>query len=229
MKDATFRRNAAAVGLAAFALLAALSVLLQPSFGADPASRLAAIDAAGLRGQVSAVAFLVAQLPAIAGLLGVAHLIRHRSPRLSNAGGTLAVVGAFGHTVFGGMSMVYLAMATDAEQRSTYGALIGRLENSPVMIFSVLGLLGLVLGVALLAIGLWRTRVVARWVPALLGAWLVVEFVGSSISAYAAPLSATLFVIACCTLALHLWRTPAVSWSTADLGVSRLEPATAPH
>ena len=229
MKDATFRRNAAAIGLAAFALLAALSVLLQPSFGPDPASRLAAIDASGLRGQVSAVAFLVAQLPAIAGLLGVAHLIRHGAPRLSNAGGTLSVVGAFGHTVFGGMSMVYLAMAGDAGQRATYGALIARLENSPVMIFSVLGLLGLVLGTALLAVGLWRTRVLPRWVPALLGAWIVVEFVGSSISTYAAPLSATLFVIACCTLALHLWRTPAESWSTSDAGASVPERATAQH
>ena len=229
MNDATFRRNAAAIGLAATALLSAVSVLLQPHFGSDPASRLAAMDAAGLRGQLSAVTFLLAQLPAIAGLLGLAHLIRPGSPRLSNAGGTLAVVGAFGHTVFGGMSMVYLAMAADADNRATYGALIGRLENSPVMIFSVLGLVGFVLGIALLAVGLWRTRVVARWLPPLLGVWLVVEFVGSGISSYAAPLSATLFVIACLALARSIWQTPAASWSTSDLRTSVPEPATAQH
>ena len=227
MKDATFHRNVAAAGLVATALLSAVSVLLQPSFGPDPAERLAAMDASGLRGQVSAVTFLLAQLPAIAGLLGVAHLIRRGAPRLSNAGGTLSVVGAFGHTVFGGMSMVYLGMAADADHRAVHGALIGRLENSPVMIFSVLGLVGFVLGIALLAVGLWRTRVVPRWVPALLGAWLVVEFVGSSISSYAAPLSATLFVIACCTLARSIWRTPPVSWTSSDRGASLPEPAPA--
>jgi hypothetical protein len=228
MKDATFRRNAAAIGLAAAALLSAVSVLLQPSFGSDPASRLAAIDAAGLRGQVSAVTFLLAQLPAIAGLLGVAHLVRRGSPRLSNAGGALAVVGAFGHTVFGGMSMVYLGMAADADHRAAYGSLIGRLENSPVMIFSLLGLVGFVLGIALLAVGLWRTQVGARWVPPLLGVWLVAEFVGSGISAYAAPLSATLFVVACFALARTIWQTPAHAWSTPDGRSTVPEPAPAP-
>ena len=227
MKDATFRRNAAAVGLAATALLSAGSVLLQPDFGPDPAARLAAMDASGLRGQISAVSFVLAQLPAIAGLLGVAHLIRRGSPRLSNSGATLAVVGAFGHTVFGGMAMVYLGMAADADHRAAYGALIGRLENSPVMIFSVLGLVGFVLGIALLAVGLWRTRVGARWVPPMLAAWLVVEFVGTGISSYAAPLSATLFVVACFALARTIWQTPAHSWSTPDLRSSLPEPAPA--
>ena len=229
MKDATFRRNAAAIGLAATAVLSAVSVLLQPDFGPDPTARLTALDAAGLRGQISAVTFVVAQLPAIAGLLGLAHLIRSASPRLSNAGGTLSMIGIFGHTVFGGMTMAYLGMAADVENRAIYGALIGRLESGPVMIFAALGLLGFVLGVAVLAVGLWRTRVVARWVPALLGAWLVVEFVGTGLSAYAAPLSATMFVVACFALARCLWQTPATNWSTPHPVAAVPEPSTAQH
>lgn len=215
MHGSTYRRDVAALGLMATALLSVGSVLLQPDLAGSPAQRLAAIDAAGARGQVSAAAFVLAQLPAIAGLLGVAHLLRERAPRLSSVGGTLAVLGAFGHSVFGGVMLVETVMAGRGNDRGAYAALVGQVESSPVMVFALLGLAGTVLGVLVLALGLWRSHVVPGWVPALLGLWVVVEFVGTGVSALAEPLSAAMYLVACVALARFLHRTSPMTWSPA--------------
>ena len=130
---ASFRRNAAAVDLATTAVLSAVSVTLQPEFPSGYVERLAAIDASGVQGQISAVTFLVAQLPFIAAILGIAHLLRDRAPILSNLGAMFGLIGAFGHTVFGGMSLVYMTMATDQTNRDVYATLWERQEGSPVM------------------------------------------------------------------------------------------------
>lgn len=210
---ASFRRNAAAVGLATTAVLSAVSVTLQPEFPSGYVDRLAAIDGSGVQGQISAVTFLVAQLPFIAAILGIAHLLRDRAPILSNLGATFGLIGAFGHTVFGGMSLVYITMASDQTNRDVYATLWERLEGSPVMVFAAMGLLGTVLGIVLLSIGIWRSRVAPRWVPLVLWIFLVVEFVGTSLSEYAAPVSGVLFVIAFGQLAVVVWRSPLANWS----------------
>ena len=217
---ARFRRDIAAASLVVTALLGLLSVALQPDFPSDHAARLAALDAAGAGGAVSAVAFLVSQLPFAVAVLGLGHLLRRRAPRLSTTGVVLGVLGAFGHTVFGGLSMVYVLMAGDASRRAAYAALYAHVDNSPVMIFSAMGLLGTVLGLLLLAVAMFRSGVVARWVPALLVAFLVLEFAGSGVSAYASDVAGACYVIAFCALAVRLRRMPVGSWSSAGEAVA---------
>lgn len=224
---ATFRRGAAALGLVATAALSLLSNVLAPDWGDTGTERLAGIAAGGGTAVVSAVSFTLAQLPFLAAVLGIGHLLRAGAPRLSNLGTSLAVVGAFGHAVFGGIALVQLRMAADPAQREAYGALLDDVESSPVMAFAAAGLLGTVLGLVLLAVGLWRAGVGPRWVPATLGAFLVVEFVGSALSEQAALVSAALYVLALAALAVTVHRTPAAAWAT-DLGSLREpEPAAA--
>jgi hypothetical protein len=213
---ARLRRDLAAAALVTTSLLALLSVALQPDFPTEHAARLAALDAAGPRGVVSAVAFLLQQLPFTVAVLGLGHLMRRQAPRLSSLGVLLGALGAFGHTVFGGLSMVYLLMSTDVAHRREYAALYARIEASPVMIFAVLGLAGTVLGVLLLAVAMFRTGVVARWVPGLLVAFLVLEFAGSGISTYTSSVAGACFVISFCALAARVHRMPVAAWrSTA--------------
>jgi hypothetical protein len=223
---ARLRRDLAAAALITTSLLALLSVALQPDFPTGHAARLAALDAAGPRGAVSAVAFLLQQLPFIVAVLGLGHLLRRQAPRLSSAGVLLGCLGAFGHTVFGGLSMVYLLMSTDATHRPEYAALYARIESSPVMIFALLGLAGTVLGLLLLAVAMFRTGVVPRWVPALLVAFLVLEFAGSGVSAYASSVAGACFVIASCALAARLHRMPVAAWR-ATAGVEEPAPTVA--
>lgn len=211
---AAFRRDAAALALVASALLALLSVALQPDLPADHAARLASLDAAGTRGAVSAVAFLLQQLPFIVAVLGLGHLLRAQAPRLSTAGVVLAVLGAFGHTVFGGLSMVYLLMADDASRRAAYAVLYEHVESSPVMLFALAGLAGTVIGLLLLSLAMFRTTVVPRWVPTLLVAFLVLEFAGSAISPYASDVAGVCALMAFTTLAVQVRRMPLEAWGS---------------
>ncbi len=213
MKDsANFQRVTAALGLVAAAALSVLWTVLSPPFPSGYAERLAAIEDSGTSATVSAFAFTASQLPMLAAVLGIAHLIRRGAPVLANAGGALAVIGVFGHSVFGGVSLTTVQMANDAGNRSVHAALLENLESSPVMVFAVAGLLGTVLGLLVLSIGLWRSGAVPRWIPALTWLFLVVEFVGTSMSDYATYVSGVCLVLVFGARARHIWQTPRATW-----------------
>jgi hypothetical protein len=224
---ATFRRDVAAIGLVTNALLMTISVMVAPEFPSGFEERLAAIDAAGTQGKISAVTFALAQLPLLAGVLGIGHLLRGRAPTLSNLGTSLAVIGAFGHSVFGGLSMAYLAMAADQQNRATHAALMQTIESGPAVAFMAIGLLGTVFGILLLAIGLWRAKVAPRWAAPVLGAFLVVGFAGSAVSDRAEQWSVIFYLAAFTALAVTIWRSPKESWRQGvDATAAARVPAT---
>ncbi|TXL56606.1 DUF4386 family protein [Aeromicrobium terrae] len=218
MKDtALFRRDVAALGLLLNAVLSAVSVMLAPAFPSGAAARLTAIDDGGAAAATSAALFVAAQLPLVAGVLGIAHLLRERSPALSNLGGSLGIVGTFGHAVFGGISLTYVVMASHPDDRAQYATLVDRIESTPIMLFAMLGLVGTVLGMLLLSIALFRTRVVPRWMPVVVWLFIVVEFVGTGLSDSASYLSAVLVVLAFGAIAREIHRTPRDAWSAPRL------------
>jgi hypothetical protein len=219
---------AGAVALVAAALLMVVSVVLEPEFPGAFTDRLAAVDEGGTSAAVSAVTFALAQLPFIIGVLAIGHLLRDRAPVLSNVGTSLAVLGGFGHSVFGGISMAMLAMAADAPNRAVHADLLEQIESGPAAVFMAVGLLGTVFGILLLGIGLFRARVVPRWVPILLWAFLVVEFAGSALSEWASSVSAVLYLVALTATAVAVWRSPISSWENRSVAheIAR-EPRTA--
>ncbi len=216
MKDtATFRRTAVVVGLTGAVVTSTVWSVLEPAFPAEVTDRLAAIEDGGTGAAVSAAAFAVTQLFMLAAVLGIAHLIRHGSPVLSNLGGALAVVGVIGHAVFSGSALMMLTMAGDPANREVYARLVEDFESSPMMAFAAAGLLGTVFGILLLSIGLWRSRAVPRWIPAMLWAFLVIEFVGSNLSDHATYAALLCLALAFGGLALEVARTPRSDWETA--------------
>jgi hypothetical protein len=70
-----------------------------------------------------------------------------------------------------------------------------------------------VLGLLLLSIGLFRGHVGPRWVGPVLWAFLVVEFVGTSLSGSAAYLSVLCFAAAFLALAGYVARQPLAAWA----------------
>jgi len=204
--DTRSRLVAARTALVLGPVIAGVSVIFQPDLDGTPHHQLAAIGDSPLPA-LSAVAFLVSQLPLLVSVLAIGRLLQERSPRLSAWGTALGVLGCFGHTVFGGISMVYLTMARDEAHRSVYAGLMTRLQDSPVMLFSAVGLLGTVFGLLLLGIGLFRSRTGPVWVGPAIWAFLVVEFVGSAVSGYASYLSVLLLAAAFFALAGVLDRT----------------------
>lgn len=197
--DTRSRLVAARTALVLGPVLAGGSVILQPDLTGSAADRLDAMRT-GVAA-VSAVAFLLSQLPLLVAFLAIGRLLLARAPRLSAWGTALAVVGCFGHTVFGGLSLGYLMMARDEAHRGVQAGLLDRIDGSPVMVFAALGLVGTVLGTLLLSIGLFRSHTGPVWVGPALWAFLVVEFVGSSISRYASYLSVLLLGAAFVALA----------------------------
>lgn len=217
MKDtATFRRTAVVASLVAAVITSAAWTLTLPPFPSGYAERLAAIDEAGASATVSAVFFAVSQLFMLGAVLGIAHLIRRGTPVLSNLGGAVAVIGTLGHALFGGTNLITLQMAEDEANRELYAGLLEDFESSPMMAFAAAGLIGTVLGLLLLSIGLFRARVVPRWVPALIWVFLVVEFVGTSLSDYAVYVSLLALAIAFGALAVHARQTPRHDWDVAE-------------
>lgn len=226
---ATFRRSAAAAGLVTTVLLMAVSTVLAPEFPAGFPEKLAAIEEGGTRAAVSAFTFTLAQLPFIVGVLGVGHLLRLRAPRLSTIGTSLAVIGGFGHSVYGGVTMVHLEMAADAANRGTHAAIMEQVEAGPAVAFMAMGLLGTVLGLLLLSIGVFRGRVAPRWVGPALWAFLVVEFAGSAISDWSSHLAGILYAAAFLALAVAVWQSPASDWATGQTGAPEPRGEAAPQ
>ncbi|MGI8874508.1 MAG: hypothetical protein ACR2KP_09295, partial [Egibacteraceae bacterium] len=110
-------------------------------------------------------------VPAFAAM---AQLTRHRGTRLGNAGWLLGTIG-FG--VMGGLALVvdvydtHLVTQLGVEQAVALGEAADDLVA--VGVLGMTGALGALLGVLLTAAGLWRSREVPVWVPALLVAGIV--------------------------------------------------------
>ena len=188
--DTPARLLAARAALLLAPVLAAVSVVLQPDLGGDATDRLAAMDSTPAA--ISAAAFLLGQLPMLVAILAIGRLLIPAATKLSGWGTGLGVLGTFGHIAFGGLSLVLVAMSHDAAHRSVYAGLVDDVFNSPIMLVSMAGLIGTVLGLLLLGIALFRTRTGPVWVGPAIWAFLVIEFVGSSLSPHASYLSVLL-------------------------------------
>jgi hypothetical protein len=207
LPDTPSRRLAAVVSLFVAPPLALLFVVFSPPFPDDPAERLAGF-ADGPLPTVSAVAFLLLQLPTLVAFLAIGRLLVPGAPRLSAWGTALGVLGCFGHIVFGGLSMAYLVMAHDEAHRNVLAGLLSDIEGSPVMLFAIAGFAGTVVGQLLLSIGLFRTRTGPVWVGPAVWAFLVLEFFLSSLTPWASYLGVTLMGAAFWALGDLIRRSP---------------------
>jgi hypothetical protein len=216
MITARYVRAAAAISLILNAVLSVIAIALMPTFAQSSAKFLEAIDAAGTTATISAAAFVIAQLPFIIAVLGLAHLAGIRAPILAIIGGTIAVIGGFGHAVFGGTQLLQLSMAADSANHGVYAALLDGEMPLPLMILMMCGTAGTVLGLLLLGVALLRAKVGPRWVPYAIWVWLVVEFVGSGITEWATLASGLLYVGTLGTLAVTVWRSPLSVWASAE-------------
>ncbi len=202
------RRELAAGSLVATAVLSSISLLTMPDWPDGFAALLETIDESPTTSLVSAMTFVLAQLPFLVAVLAIGALVIPRKPVLGSIGVALAVVGGFGHSVYGGVIMTQLEMAKDSAQRDVHADLLTALESSPLVVFMAMGLLGTVLGLLLLAIGLWRSHSVPAWIPGALVLFLLTEFVGTALTDWAAYASSLLYVTAFTGLALAVWQRP---------------------
>ena len=158
---------------------------------------------------------MVAQLPFIIAVLGVAHLAGIRAPIIAMVGGTIAVIGGFGHAVFVGTQLLQLPMAADTANHAVYAALLDGGMPLALLILLMCGTVGTVLGLVLLGVALLRAKVGPRWVPFAIWLWVVIEFVGTNITVWASLASGLLYLGILGTLAVTVWRSPLAVWASA--------------
>lgn len=227
MSIARLTRTTVAAALVACAVSSLVSILLMPDFGGTMVERLEAVADAGATASVSAFGFTLSQLPLAVGAVGVVHLMRARTPVLAPVAGVLLVLGAFGHTVYGGVSLTMLAMAQDIPNHAVHADILAAGERSVVLLpFMAVGLLGTVLGLVVLAAALWRARLGPRWLPVAVVAFVVVEFGGAALSIWASYAAVTLFSVVLVTLAVVVHRSSLAHWqSVAEAGQPARETA----
>lgn len=215
MNTARLTRTAVSVALVTSAALSVLSVVLMPDFSGGPGDWLAAIAESPGASTVSALAFTTSQVFFAVGLGGVAHLVRSREPVLATLGGVMAVLGAFGHSVYGGISLLMVSMARDPAGRDTYADVLTRSQEGVALPFMATGLLGTVLGIVLLAVAVLRARLGARWLGPALILWVIVEFALSGMFSWGAYASGLLLATTFGALAAAVWRSSTGHWQTA--------------
>ena len=210
-----FRRPVVPPKLAVLCLVAtvgltAASVALMPDLPDTNAGLLQTLADAPAQAAAAAACFALSQLFLIGAVLAIGDIARAGAPRLIGAGMVLTIIGAFGHSVFGGLRLALFGMLDDSA-RAQYTAALDRTYDSPVMLFAAMGLLGTLFGLLLLAIGLLRSGAVAPWIPACLIGFLVMEFVGTNLTTWASLAAVALYAAALLGIAATVTRTRAPS------------------
>jgi len=176
-----FSRTLGAIALVAGPLLWLASSAVSPAWAEDTGDYLAEIAAAPNRHLLSAGLFLLGCIVLLPGLLATAHLLRGRRVTVGQIGASILAVGAM---IAGGVVFVINAfevvMVDDAANRTEMIALSERGEDSLAagIVFFVSFFGGFVLGLVLLAVGLWTKRAVPVWSPLLLVGAIAWMFVG---------------------------------------------------
>jgi hypothetical protein len=106
--------------------------------------------------------FVVGLIPATVAVIWVT---RRLTPRLTTAGAAITMVGFFaGIALLGGIETPALVTAQHRLDPTAIAPLEKAVTDEPLMLFSaLLFILGIVVGLAILGVALWRSRVVPAW------------------------------------------------------------------
>lgn len=214
-RSAPFLRLTTAVCLVLYAVLGVVFVTTAPVADLTSASYLADIAAGGSAAVVSAYAFLGAQIALTVGLIGLASMLRGRTPRLAYLATAISIVGAFAHAAHAGLTLTVIGMASAPPEALT-GATeaLGVAQSGPVTGISLLGVLGLVLGTILLAVTIFRARLGVWWIGVALLLWVVAEFGLAGLGTWATLTSGGLLLAAFGGLAALVLRSDLDTWMT---------------
>jgi hypothetical protein len=164
-------------------LFSLASALVAPALKTDEGAQLAVIAAHPDRWYWFTILLLAGGLLLVPALLGIAIVVRERSPRLGEIGGWLAILGAL-IAIGDVMSQLTLwQMVTPGADRAQMTALLVRTDDAAgVANVYTVGGLAILIGTVLLTIGLIRSRVVPAWAALALTAAVVVNLVGFTVA-----------------------------------------------
>ena len=205
-----FRRTGAGLCLIAAPLAGLASALITPRFTGGMGEELTAISEHTGRWLVGEFLNLITFFLFILAVLGILHLLRHRSVVLGHVGGGLALLGAFFHGVIIGFALVEVPLVESGGARGRMIEFANGMYESTAFMMILFPFLAFFAGWILLAVALWRARVAPLWVAAALGVAPLSEFFGPE--AVSPELMFALFLVGLGYVGLKVLRLPDKEW-----------------
>jgi hypothetical protein len=177
LDTSNLRRTLAGICLIIQPFINLISVAISPEQSTDTSEQLAMIGVHPTRFLISSLLDLLWLLLLIPAVLGLLHLLRARGALLGHIGGGFALVGAVGAAAYRGVNLAQLQVAQSGLDQGQVLAAFAQPSLGSVVVM-LISAIGLIIGYALLAVGVWRTRAAPRGASALIVAFLVVDIVG---------------------------------------------------
>jgi hypothetical protein len=172
-----FGRTLTGLALIAGPLFLLIAQVLVPGEETDGAARLARIAENKAVYAVSAVLFLLGSLFLLAASVGLIRLFRASRVTLGQLAGALLLIGSAATVAFYTFGAVEYQMATQADiNRAEAAKLLDGQEPALAIPILVLFVLGIVLGLILLAVAAWRTGILPLPGAAILAAAGILDF-----------------------------------------------------
>jgi hypothetical protein len=173
------------------------SALAAPPLKAAPADQLSVIADHPDRWYWYAVLILAGSVLLVPALAALTSLIVPRSPRLALTGGGLALVGSLIAIADAGNELVVSRMVGAGTDRAQMVGVLDRYQtDTAISVIFTIGGLSVLLGVLLLAIGLYRSSAVPSWVAAAVPVGAVLNVVGLSVGNTPAVIGSCLVLLA---------------------------------
>ena len=195
-----FRRTVAGLCLIAAPLLLGVALLVGPDQGEAGLVETIAGNPAGV--EVESLLIIFSSVLFVPALMGILDVVRNRSVALVHIGVGLMLIGVIGHAVWAGFQFVLLMLVqSDIERAQLIAALEGGgPPTAGFVVVLVMFLVGFFLGMLVLAAGLWRSRIVPKWVPLGLVLIAVSDFVpvpGGPVVGAVVSFLANILLVAC--------------------------------
>lgn len=165
---------------------------------------------------LSGLLMMIGALLLLGAFIGVAHLVRGRRPALANVGGALA---AGGVTAIIGWAVITMGVDTElakSPDRAAMNRLYEKAQSSGYIAPNIILMFLFLIGVIVLAVGLWRSQAAPRWVAALLGLAMVALFVIQG-NGVAALIPSVLLIVALGTIGLSVLSSSDEEWASGSL------------
>lgn len=225
-----FRRSVAGLSLIAAPLVGLVGALFIPQYTGSLGAELTAISEHTGRWLVGNFLILLSFFLLIPAMLGILQLLRHRSVALGHIGVALVLLGLFFHGAIIGFALVEAPLVESGLSRTEMVAFAERMYEGPAFIMILAPFIGFYLGLIILAVALWRAKVVPIWIAGLIVVGLLSEFAGTD--ALSPELMFALLLVSLGWLGLKVLRMSDAEWAgarTATPEADRLigEPASA--
>jgi hypothetical protein len=217
---ARFARTAIGGSMIGSGLLMLGASLASPAIKSNEAAQIAVIAAHPTRYYLFTILLLGSSMLLVPAIIGLMRMSAEASPRLSNIGGTLSLLGALIAVGDSMSQLVIWQMGGRGADRTQMAALLHRFDNAAgaSLVFSIGGL-AIVVGIVLLSIALYRAQAAPAWASVGLVAGMVLNIAG-----FTAASVGVLILSSVVLLAALGW----IGWSLLSGGTAGAEVRVAP-